>query len=86
MIDERHREFYGNTEYRELLTQRKTVSYPLTTMNGSTLNGEKADEEVEVKLLIDGLRERITFDVIDLINHNVILGLSWLRKHNSIID
>jgi hypothetical protein len=37
-------------------------------------------------LLIDELREQITFDVIKLINYNVILRLSWLKKHNSIIN
>jgi hypothetical protein len=45
-------------------------------MNESALNEEKIDEEINVQLLIDELREQITFDVIKLINYNVILRLS----------
>ncbi len=89
MIDSSATENFMTTRYaryHELFMQRKTVSYLLTTMNKSTLNEDKIDEEVRIQLLINELREEIIFDIIKLINYDVILRLSWLRKHNSIIN
>ena len=63
-------------KYRKLLMRKKTVSYSLTTIDKSALNEEKIDEEVEVQLLIDELRKKITFDIMKMINHSVILEFS----------
>ena len=68
------------TDYHELSIQRKTVVYPLLTVNGSTLNGGKVTEEVQITLKIDRHEKRIRLDVINLINYDIILDISWLRK------
>ena len=73
-------------DYHELPIQRKTVVYPLLTVDGSALNGGKVTDEVQVTLRIDRHEERIRLDVIDLASYDIILGIPWLRKWNPHID
>jgi len=40
----------------------------------------------KVPMDISSHRELATFEVANLQNHKVILGMPWLREHNSTID
>ena len=64
------------TDYHELPIQRKTVVYPLLTVNESALNGGKVTKKVQITLKIDRHEERIKLNVINLINYDIILGIS----------
>ena len=67
-------------DYHELFIQRKTIVYSLLTVNDSALNGGKVTEEVQITLKIDRHEKRIKLNVINFINYNIILSISWLRK------
>ena len=72
--------------YHNLSIRRKTVVYSLMSMNGSAIEGGRVTDEITIMLKIEEHRKKITLDIVDIINHDVILDISWLRKWNSHID
>jgi hypothetical protein len=40
------------------------------------------DYEVNTTLYIYGYKQRICLDVMRLADHDIILGIPWLREHN----
>jgi hypothetical protein len=44
------------------------------------------DYEVNTTLYIHGHKQRICLDVMRLADHDIILGIPWLREHNPQID
>jgi len=66
----------------------KEQPYPLHVANGQPMP-EQAMIRHEVRstrMEINGHQERIDLDCLELATHDVILGLTWLRKHNPQID
>lgn len=72
--------------YRNLPIRRKDVVYPLASVDGSAINDGWVKDEVTVHLSIQSYHENVTFDVIELANYDIILGIPWLRKNNPQID
>ena len=72
--------------YHNLPIRRKTVVYPLVSVDGSAIGGGRVTNETTVMLEIEEHRERITLDIVDMVSHDVILGIPWLRKWNPHID
>ena len=71
-----------------LTMEKKKEPYLLHVGNGELLPGQgKITHECRnLPLDIGGHQEKITLDIIDTANHDIILGLPWLRKHNPNID
>ena len=63
------------THYHDLFVRRKTVVYLLMSINQSIIDDRRVTDETTIMLKIDEHREKITLDIVDLINHNVILGI-----------
>jgi transposase InsO family protein len=70
-----------------LQPSRKKSPYSLHTANGEEMPEESViDHEVNTTLHIHGHKQRICLDVMRLADHDIILGIPWLREHNPQID
>ena len=66
--------------YHNLFIRRKTVVYLLILVNELIINNERITNETTIMLKIDEHRKKITLNIVDIIIHDVILNLLWLRK------
>ena len=68
--------------------QRKKEHYNLQVADGSLMpkTGQVEYETRPLSVAAQQHHEEITFDIIELAVHEVILGLPWLDKHNPTID
>jgi hypothetical protein len=48
--------------------------------------GFMINQEIYTTLYIQGHQQRVCLDIFDLADHDVILGLLWLREFNPHID
>ena len=55
-------------------------------MDNLLLLGAIIEEVIPLELIMGSHLEMITFYLISLPRHHVILGLSWLVTHNHIVD
>ena len=61
----------------------KKQSYKLEIVNNIDINPEgKIIQEVNLGLHLPQHNELIILDIIKQMNHNIILRILWLRKHN----
>lgn len=67
-----------------LILKKKPVR--LRTIDNSDIKSGLVTHEARVRMTINGHAETISFDVADVGEDNLILGISWLRKHNPLID
>src|ERR1700723_2396547 len=60
------------------------LEHPITVYNidGTIIEGGKIVEEVTLIMSYQGHKERAVFEVCDLGKSNLIIGYTWLRKHN----
>jgi hypothetical protein len=72
------------------MVRKKKESYALNQVDGEAHghNGEWATQEtVELTMrMVRGHEEKIVFDLVPIAEYQVILGATWLRKHNPQID
>jgi hypothetical protein len=67
----------------------KRNSYDLMIINDNTLLNENervTRKTTSLTLMINEHTEKIFFDIIEMIIHNIVLKIFWLRYHNFIID
>jgi transposase InsO family protein len=70
-----------------LQPSRKRLPYSLHTANGEEMPEESViDHEVITILHIQGQNQRIRLDIMRLADHDIILGIPWLREHNPQIN
>ena len=43
-------------------------------------------ETHEEEINICGIREKISFDILDLGDTDMLLGMDWLTRHNPVVD
>ena len=56
-------------------------------VDGSDLSSGNVNREtIPLDVAIQQHHEEITFDVIRMANHYIILGIPWLKKQNPIIN
>jgi hypothetical protein len=76
-------------------TAKREDAYSLSAINGtkisSSIDQSKTQKLVDkmtrpLPMAIGKHHEEITFDLIGIANHEVVLGIPWLRKHNPTID
>jgi len=70
--------------------QLKKEPYPLFVVDGEAIssnNGMVTQETVPLTMVtLRGHTEQIQFDVINMENHAMILGMPWLKRHNPRVD
>ena len=70
---------------KKIATSTKRRGYELFAVDGSHL--PSVDKEtIPLPLAIQQHHEEIVLDVTDMASHNIVLGMTWLEKHNPIID
>ena len=62
------------------LVTKSRMPFPVVDVNGHLLT--HANQQVKTRMAIGNHSEILTFDVIPLGAHNLILGLSWLQQHD----
>ena len=68
-------------------TVDKKEPYQLQMADGSNLSlGDVNRETIPLNIAYQRHHKEITFDVVRMANHHIILGAPWLRKQNPIID
>ena len=76
-------------ERKYLFTRKKDDSYDLIIIDENSLFSENERVNTKTKSLsiaIQRHHEKLIFDIVRMITHDVVLKMSWLRKHNSTID
>ncbi|KAK6220785.1 reverse transcriptase domain protein [Colletotrichum tabaci] len=74
---------------REIPWQKKERPYALRTVEGEQVEyggGLIVLETVHLPLQVHGQKEELQFDITEIGDADVILGITWLRKHNPRID
>jgi hypothetical protein len=66
--------------------RRKAVPEVLTVVDGQTSVAGDLTHEVTIQLLIDQHLENVVFQVTKLGSVPLILGKTWLHRHNPLID
>ena len=70
-------------------TLQKGDPYSLFTVDGKPITGGHSivrQETSRLRMYIEGHEEVISFDLIPLGSHKVILGMPWLKDHNPEIN
>jgi len=82
--------FMSERILRQLRIQdhEKEKTYELIVIDGSELpsQGRVNRETTPVRLQIGAHQEQITFDIVRMATHNIVLGRPWLVKHNPRIN
>ena len=69
-----------------ITTRKKQDDYELSVVDGSQLE-TRVDKETEpLPVAIQQHHEELTFDVVPMASHDIILGMPWLKTHNPNID
>ena len=72
---------------RKVTVVDKKEPYQLQMADGSDLSSGNVNKEtIPLDVAIQQHHEEITFDVVRVANHCIILGIPWLKKQNPIID
>lgn len=74
-------------EELKILGREKPEVIPMTGIDGKPLGGKGLTTETGwIPMVVGDHFEMINFDVTELGQHSVILGIPWLKKHNPTID
>ena len=72
---------------RKVIVIDKKEPYQLQMADGSDLSSGNVNREtIPLDIAIQQHHEEITFDIVRVANHYIILGIPWLKKQNLIID
>ena len=74
---------------KSLLTQKKKNAYNLMTIDKHSLknNDEMIIEEIiPLTITFQQHHEELTLNIVRMINHDIVLGMPWLKMHNLNID
>ena len=74
---------------KEFAIQRKNNSYDLIVVDENSLSNENERVVKETRSLLIAIQhhhEKIIFDIVWMIMHDIVLEMPWLKKHNSDID
>jgi hypothetical protein len=92
MIDLGAMDSYMSLEIVErihLCTKEKKEPYELALVNGKTKrdnDGMVTKETLVFSMTINEHTENTKLDITQLGNHEIILGMPWIKKHNPVID
>ena len=69
--------------------RKKDDAYDLMVIDGNPLpsgDGRVVNETTPLPVATQQHYEELTFDVVRMASHEIVLGMPWLRKHNPTID
>ena len=78
----------GNFIHPWFVKEHKLVTKNCTPLIMNDVNGQSlshVDQQVEVWMMVRNHAETLTFDILPLGKHNIVLGLPWLQWHNPTI-
>jgi hypothetical protein len=70
-------------------TQKKPDAYNLVIVDGNSLldKNERVDKETKpLSIAIQQHHEELTFDIVGIATHNIVLEMPWLKQHNLEVD
>jgi hypothetical protein len=68
------------------VTQKNAIPKKLCVIDGRKISSGIVDSECNLELLTGNHVETISFNAVDLGDHPIVLGMSWLRVHNPSVD
>ena len=74
---------------KSLLTQKKKDAYNLVTIDEDPLKGNDEmiiEEIIPLTMTFQQHHEELTLNIVRMINHDIVLGMPWLKMHNLNID
>ena len=72
---------------RKVIVINKKEPYQLQMADGLDLSSGNINREIiPLDVAIQQHHEEITFNIVRVANHCIILGIPWLKKQNLIID
>ncbi|MDB5911247.1 MAG: pol protein, partial [Massilia sp.] len=69
--------------------RKKERPYQLNTVEGGSVaygDGTVSNETTPLLMVCQDQEELVTLDITDIADHDMILGIPWLKKHNPRID
>ena len=76
-------------EKKDYPTQKKPDAYNLVIVDGNPLpdGNERVDRETKpLPIAIQQHHEELTFDIVGMATHDIVLKMPWLKQHNSEVD
>ena len=73
------------TEIKKYSIQNKKQSYGLVSLDSTSLGNNNRQINTETILLsvaFQKYHKKLVFDIINIANYNIVLGISWLKKYN----
>ncbi len=70
-------------------TQKKLDAYNLVVVDENPLldgNGRVDKETKPLPIAIQQHHEELTFDIVGMATHDIVLGMPWLKQHNLEVD
>ena len=77
------------TRNKKYFTKNKKQLYRLVSLNSMLFgnnSGQINKETILLSVIFQKYYEELIFDVVNMANHNIVLEISWLKKHNSQIN
>jgi hypothetical protein len=68
-----------------IATRKKKARYELRAVDGSALP-DVDRETVTIRLAYHQHLEDTSLDIVEMANHDIVLGIPWLEWHNPTID
>ena len=70
----------------EFSTRKLEKSYLIQVVSGDELDTKITKKITFMIMIIQNHQEALIFDIVEMIIHNIILEMPWLKLHNSDID
>ena len=77
------------TEEKKYLIQNKKQSYGLVNLNGTSLgnnSGQINTKTIPLLMTFQKYYKKLIFNIINMISHDIVLRVLWLKKHNPQIN
>ena len=71
---------------KNLSVKKKVDSYELQVVNEKTFLERMIEKTKSLQVVFQHHHEKLVFDIARMIIYDVVLNMSWLKKHNFIID
>jgi hypothetical protein len=72
-------------QQHRIATRKKKAMYELRAVNGSALPDITRETDT-IRLTHQQHLEDTSLDIVEIANHNIVLGIPWLEWHNPTID
>lgn len=77
---------FARTQLEGTPLTTKAIPRRVHVIDGRPISSGNITQEVTLAMSMDGHHEKVTFDLCALGKYPIILGMTWLRKHNPKVD